>query len=274
VASDVRRECPFRVSRYEPASRGPCGLWQPLGSWPGPQARQHRLGRSRRFGGLSSRQFVWPLLLGAECMVGLTNTSLTTFASPSETACGSRGPSLASGAEAPKVRSGLLSWGSFKDRPSTGTSLARPLPAEPRFDLRPGAATLQTRSALVVPPDSDGLLRARPRRSVAPCNRPWGSPRFQFAAALPRRRPFPGGADPSKLFPPWQPSRVAAVRALSPLFAGSSGPSVSVLPRPLPTPLPPVARPQGVAPPRSPLQTFRCFHRALLDAPLGFSSPE
>jgi len=38
------------------------------------------------------------------------------------------------------------------------------LPAKPR-----------TRSALVVPPDSDGLLLLRLRRSVAPCSRSWGS---------------------------------------------------------------------------------------------------
>jgi hypothetical protein len=149
-------------------------------------------------------------------------------------------------------------------------NLARPLPVGPKPDLRPEAATLQTRSALVVPPDSDGLLRTRPRRSVAPCSRPWGSPRFRFADASPRRRPFPGGAGPSKLFPPWQPPRVAAVRSLSPLLARSPGCFPPVLPRSLPTPLSPVARPQGFAPPKSPLQAFRCCHRAPLDAPLGF----
>jgi len=48
-------------------------------------------------------------------------------------------------------------------------------------DTRPGAATSQTRSVLAVPPDFDGFLRAMPRRSVAPCCRPWGSPRFRFS---------------------------------------------------------------------------------------------
>jgi hypothetical protein len=45
-------------------------------------------------------------------------------------------------------------------------------------DLRPGDATFRTRSVLVVPPDSDGLLRWERCRFVAPCSRPWGSPRF------------------------------------------------------------------------------------------------
>lgn len=47
------------------------------------------------------------------------------------------------------------------------------------FDLRPGVATLRTRSVPVVPPDFDGLLRWTSRRFVAPCSRPWGSPRFR-----------------------------------------------------------------------------------------------
>lgn len=37
---------------------------------------------------------------------------------------------------------------------------------------------LQARSALAVPPGFDGFLRIVPRRSVAPCSRPWGSPPF------------------------------------------------------------------------------------------------
>lgn len=45
--------------------------------------------------------------------------------------------------------------------------------------LRPEAATLRTRSALAVPPGFDGLLRPTSRRFFAPCNRPWGSPRFK-----------------------------------------------------------------------------------------------
>lgn len=48
--------------------------------------------------------------------------------------------------------------------------------------LRPGDATLRTRSVLVVPPDFDGLLRKTRCRFFAPCSRPWGSPRFRFLA--------------------------------------------------------------------------------------------
>jgi hypothetical protein len=42
-------------------------------------------------------------------------------------------------------------------------------------------ATPLARSALVVPPDFGGLLRVMPCRFVAPCYRPWGSPRFPLA---------------------------------------------------------------------------------------------
>lgn len=52
-------------------------------------------------------------------------------------------------------------------------------------DLRPGDATLRTRSALVVLPDFGGFLRWERCRFVAPCSRPWGSPRFRtFGFAL------------------------------------------------------------------------------------------
>ena len=62
--------------------------------------------------------------------------------------------------------------------------------------LRPGDAILRTRSVLAVLPDFDGLLRQAPCRSVAPCCRSWGSPRFRtvvFAAVGPfgRRAPEP-----------------------------------------------------------------------------------
>jgi len=38
----------------------------------------------------------------------------------------------------------------------------------------------RTRSVLVVPPDSDGLLHPWFRKSVAPCSRSWGSPCFNL----------------------------------------------------------------------------------------------
>jgi len=64
--------------------------------------------------------------------------------------------------------------GFIKDRPSASMNVARPLPDEPKSILRPEAATPRTRSALAVPPGSDGLLRSTPCRFVAPCNQPWG----------------------------------------------------------------------------------------------------
>jgi hypothetical protein len=89
------------------------------------------------------------------------------------------------------------SLGVVNDRPSVDINVLRPLPASPwlvraarlhlpcgvlsagsGFHLRPGVATLRTRSVRVVPPDFDGLLRWTSCRFVAPCSRPWGSPRF------------------------------------------------------------------------------------------------
>lgn len=92
-----------------------------------------------------------------------------------------------------------LLWFS-KERPSTDISNLRPVPvfiSRERFNLRCCAAKRNTPSALVVPPDSDGLLRMLPCRFVAPCYRPWGSSSFQFglpSPVLPRQsvlRTFP-----------------------------------------------------------------------------------
>jgi len=94
--------------------------------------------------------------------------------------------------------------GLSKDRPSIDIRTECPLPTAIRFRLRPRrapalavadllpegrrpalrclrpeAATLRTRSALVVPPDFGGLLHSVPCRSVAPCSQSWGSPRFR-----------------------------------------------------------------------------------------------
>jgi hypothetical protein len=108
-------------------------------------------------------------------------------------------------------RTELLSWGSFKDPPSIDTNAGCPLPSKSKPTLRQLAATPATRSALVVPPDSDGLLHPAPRKSIAPCSRPWGSPRFRTV----RRPLFPNGADPSKLFPSEPPRDVADTQSLS-----------------------------------------------------------
>jgi hypothetical protein len=83
-----------------------------------------------------------------------------------------------------------------------------------------GSARPPAPSALVVPPDFDGLLRASPCGLVASRSRPWGSSRFQTPAAdrewfmgishatrgASAGDPFPGTLDPSKLFPCTQPS--------------------------------------------------------------------
>ena len=79
--------------------------------------------------------------------------------------------------------------------------------------LRRENATSRAWAVLAVSHDCDGLLRLVPCRSVAPCNRSWGSPRFQCARsrsggrALPRgpgassSLTFPVAPYPSKPFP-------------------------------------------------------------------------
>jgi hypothetical protein len=164
----------------------------------------------------------------------------------------------------------------FKDRPSADTNAVRPLPGRPKPSLWPGGANLQARSALVVPPDSDGLLRSALCRSIAPCNRPWGSPCFRGSApSLARRRwgggrSIPDGADPSKLFPPWQLYRVTTVYALSLFLAVSPG-----FGRALPRACGPgrrVGQPQGFEPPSSPLLASRRCRRVVARCFLGFLS--
>jgi len=126
-----------------------------------------------------------------------------------------------------------------------------------------GVPPSRARSALVVPPDFDGLLRAELCRLVASCSRSWGSHRFRLlarilsdcslwlATALGLRRPgwLPEGcrgllkvqssitrtarlprvrAHPSKCSPRQQPCRVTAVGALSSL-AGPHDHSASPL---------------------------------------------
>lgn len=54
---------------------------------------------------------------------------------------------------------------------------------------RPSVAKHQTRSALVVLPDSDGLLLTKACRFVAPCFQPWGSSRFLPRLPLPVLQP-------------------------------------------------------------------------------------
>jgi hypothetical protein len=111
-------------------------------------------------------------------------------------------------------QSAVVVWtsspGVAKDRPSAVPSADRPLPGlRPRTPLlRHVDATPRARAALVVSHDFGGLLRPSPCRSVAPCCRPWGSPRFELPRgcflvfALPRIRAAPCvGAVPVTLHP-------------------------------------------------------------------------
>ena len=78
-----------------------------------------------------------------------------------------------------------------KDRPSA-VCLRESSPSSPSrrmVHLRPSVAKHRTPSALVVPPDSDGLLLTKPRRFIAPCIQPWGSSRFQPRLQPPVSRP-------------------------------------------------------------------------------------
>jgi len=162
--------------------------------------------------------------------------------------------------------SGLLSWGSFKDRPSASTNAVRPLPGGPRSSLRPGVANLQARSALAVPPGSDGLLRSASCRSIAPCNRPWGSPCFGLRSLCPpkraRRLRRPRWRRPYEAFPSLTAGSASPRgRALSPLDS-SSARLVPVLP-PASGPLRRYRRPQGFDPPENPLLMERRCRRTM-----------
>lgn len=123
----------------------------------------------------------------------------------------------------------------FSSCPSAVPSGVRPLPVwapEGVVDLRPGAARSQARSVHVVPPDFDGLLRTSPRRSVAPCRRPWGSPRFRHVrmwdtGARPSARgamsPSSSRSRPRSPARRWLPRQVAFRRAPGPLRRGGIG---------------------------------------------------
>jgi hypothetical protein len=192
--------------------------------------------------------------------VGTTTSRPRDRASPSKTAC----RFARSFPRLPGRSLGGLVWTplmGFKDRPSADINAARPLPGRPKPSLWPGGANLRTRSVLAVPPDSDGLLRSAPCRSIAPCNRPWGSPCFWLSRSAAARRlwwrgcSILDGAYPSKLFPPWQLYRVTTAYALSLFLAASAG-FLRVLPR-ASGPVRRVGQPQGLEPPSSPLLTTR-----------------
>jgi hypothetical protein len=106
--------------------------------------------------------------------------------------------------------------GFIQHRPSTDTNRAHPLPERVSPLLRPRPATVEARSVLVVPPDYDGFLCARPCGFVAPRSRPWGLPCFRGACRS--RVPFPDGIRPFEAFP----SPAASVATLFPLAVGTT----------------------------------------------------
>jgi hypothetical protein len=86
--------------------------------------------------------------------------------------------------------------------------ICRPLPGlHPKtVSSRRENATSHARAALAVSHDCDGLLRLIPCRFVAPCNRSWGSLRFQRACPTPaivrcRAVPLPRACSPSSQCP-------------------------------------------------------------------------
>jgi hypothetical protein len=90
-------------------------------------------------------------------------------------------------------RSELLSWGLSKDLPlhrhthcvsTPGLMHSRGI----ALDLRHRIAKSCARSVLAVSHDFDGLLHAVRCRSVSPCCRTWGSPRFQCLCVCSSRR--------------------------------------------------------------------------------------
>jgi len=149
----------------------------------------------------------------SSCARGRATYSLTlvTFASPSEMLSGSRGPSpfvhgrvrgrgpKASGSsplDPDRIGTPLMGLSMIappstclpsvhsRSCPGSGEPPARLFPegswsAGFVHALRLEVATFRARSALAVPPGFGGLLRWAGRRFVAPCSRPWGSPRFR-----------------------------------------------------------------------------------------------
>jgi hypothetical protein len=183
--------------------------------------------------------------------------------SPTKTRAGSCGPFLTRSTRR-SLWVGLdSSHGVQRYRPSADKNVVRPLPGGSKPAFRHGGANLYARSVLAVPPDSDGLLRSTLCRSIAPCNRPWGSPCFRDRRCCSTRRlcsrfsSILDGAYPSKLFPPWQLYRVTTVWALSLLVAAC--PNVLLASPRAFGPFPRLPQPQGFESPVSPLlASSRC----------------
>jgi hypothetical protein len=154
-------------------------------------------------------------------------------------------------------RSRLLSWDSFKDYPSINTNNRRPLPDWPRPFLRRMGANPSTCSVLVVPPDSDGLLRWLPCRPIASCSRSWGSPRFRFSLESLKSSPvaltlrsFSLSDHRSTLPCPCPSRRCLSHFDMLPCFDGKT-------------------RPQGCEPVEKSVARNGCCHPPLLDASMG-----
>ena len=160
--------------------------------------------------------------------------------------------------------------------------------------LRPGVAKHPTPSALVVLPDSDGLLLTTPCRSIAPCYQPWGSSRFLPRLQHPVSRlctvlvAIPGLAvhtlrsvsltDSRTASPQPLPPRcwLGALHARLPHRSASNArfKPVCRFPQPVLPPLlfrcPPRPQPRGLAPSVSPLPPHCVATMPPPDAPLGF----
>jgi hypothetical protein len=83
--------------------------------------------------------------------------------------------------------------------------------------LRREGATPHARAVPAVSRDFDGLLRLAPCRSVAPCNRSWGSPRFRLV----RPRSLCTALPPCSGFPLHRVAAVLQVRVLARLPRGA-----------------------------------------------------
>jgi hypothetical protein len=230
--------------------------------WPFPQAPPFRRSEGR---------------IPVSWVVGTTTCRTRGRTSPSKTLFGSRGPCpRLRGLAALPVRSGLLSWGS---------KIAPPPVRMPRVHSEVGRSPpfgLEAPTSRLVPP-----LSFHPTPTVFSAQHPAGllhpatghGVRHVSGASFPRRPKavrgvgsFPDGACPSKLFPPWQPFRVATVRALSLLVAASAG-----FPRALPRVSGPFGRrpqPQGFSPPENPLLPPRRCRRDLARCFLGLGSSQ
>jgi len=221
----------------------------------------------------------------------IISAALYTFASPSETLLFPRGPSppFARLRPRPSARSRLfwtplLGLPEIAPPPTSAMCVHSQVLSEDR-SLRHEVATPRACSVLVVPPDFDGLLHTLPRRSIAPCNRSWGSPGFRPSrgpAPLPRiaARHHNGaaltvvltGAPPSRVFP--SPAAAARHRAAMPSRRSDDlhgrithASAHSAIPSS------PLRRPQGFEPPSSPLRPPAVADTLTPDTPMGFQLP-